>query len=143
MNIHENHYRNPTVELDDAHNIARLMDRFGKTEAEVAEIYDEPIAWVKKRLKLLKLTDDAKRAMIDGEIKATAAEKIAALDATQQKQAVDNGGKPPAPKRPSPKAVIASLDTFSASPGVHAEVRKFAVKMMKYLAGEITEKELL
>ncbi len=141
INIHENHFRDPTKEMDDAHNIAKLMDRFGKTAEEVAEIYGEDVKWVKKRLKLLKLSQPAQDAVVAGEVKVTAAEKIAALSAEQQREAISNNGHVKT-TRPSAKQVRTVIDLVSASPAYPKPVREFADKLLRFLAGEIAEGDL-
>ncbi len=143
MNIHENHFRNPVTELDDAHNIARLMDRYGKSIEEVAETYQQDVKWVKKRLKLLKLSDEAKHALMAGEVKITAAAKLAAMTPEQQHAAISRPvtEKATAP-RPGRKAQIEALESVAGSPAYHKNVREFAEAFAKYVRGEIEIGEL-
>jgi hypothetical protein len=101
-NISENRMRNPTSPIDDAHNIQRLFD-WTMDEAEVAKIYfplaatDEEIRkalkWVRETVNLIKLTPEAERAMRDGRLNETAAQAIAKLSSSQQKEALKKDGK--------------------------------------------------
>jgi ParB-like chromosome segregation protein Spo0J len=112
--ISENRFRNTTTELDDAHNIARLMKVYAKTEDEVANIYfpgvagdrngnvdlpalREALKFVRRRLALINLTPAAEKAMRDGKLKGSAAVAIAKLDSEHQEKALasKNGHKKP------------------------------------------------
>jgi ParB-like nuclease domain len=102
-NICENRMRNPTSELDDAHNIQRLFE-WGMDEVEVSKIYfpiavtedelKEAVKWVRERNNLVKLTPEAQKAMRDGRLNETAAQAIAKLSSAQQREALKaNDGK--------------------------------------------------
>lgn len=122
--ISENRICNSTTELDDAHNIARLMKVYAKTEDEVAAIYfpgsskpDKPtpkehLRWIKKRLALVNLTPAAEKAMREGKLKGSAAVVISKLDQEHQAEALAgmNRHKPKAraAQKPSLKAQIAA-----------------------------------
>lgn len=101
-NISENRQRNPTTPIDDAHNIQRLFD-WEMDEKDVAQIYF-PIAateeetkaavkWVRERVNLIKLTPEAEKAMIAGRLNETAAQAIAKLSSSQQREALKNAGE--------------------------------------------------
>lgn len=135
-NIHENHVRTPTQPIDDAHNIAKMQNQYGKTLEEIAEIYYEDVKWVKKRLKLLNLTPEAQKALIDGDIKETAAEKIANLDAKKQRAAVANGGKIEGPVKPNRSKILMQLDLIASSTAHDKHVTKFASNFIKWMNGE-------
>ena len=141
-NVHENHYRNPTTELDNAHNIAKLMDGFGKSHEDVAEIYGETVAWVKKTLRLLKLSEETQQAVRSGRVKLTAAEKLISLTEEQQKMAVASGGKLPGPAKPSAKKVREAIQLVADSPAYHSKAREFAANLLKFMAGEVDDKAL-
>jgi ParB-like chromosome segregation protein Spo0J len=101
LGISENRFRNATTELDDAHNI-RILEKFGKTEEEIARIYfphakddkalKSAIHWVKQRQSLLQLAPEAKKAVKEGRIKTTAAVAISKLSAEAQKAIVARPG---------------------------------------------------
>lgn len=121
--ISENRVRNTTTELDDAHNIARLMKIYAKTEDEVAAIYfpgvlDESTngnglaalkdarRFIRKRLALVNLTPAAEKAMREGKLKGSAAVAVAKLDQEHQEKALEKGVKPKAERTPSLKAKL-------------------------------------
>lgn len=104
-NIHENHVRNAPTALDDAYNIRRL-ESWGRSYEEIAEIYHrrngkgEPdTRWVKNRLGLIALGNDARQALKDGRLKPTAAQAIAKLSEEQQRERVKGTGKVAAPPK--------------------------------------------
>jgi ParB-like chromosome segregation protein Spo0J len=101
-NIHENRKRNPTTALDDAHNI-RKLEQMGKTVAEIAEEYGEPVKWVNDRLSLLSLAPEAKERLASGQMKVTAALAISKLAAKEQKKAVKSGKTKTKDVKPPPE----------------------------------------
>lgn len=108
--IRENRFRTGTSAIDDAYNIAQLQ-RWGQTEEQIAEIYREDVAWIKKRLKLVELTPEAQEALKSGRLKAPAAVKLAKMSAEQQRKAVEGEGKVKLPKAVSaaPKESSAAI----------------------------------
>ncbi|HXN71490.1 MAG TPA: ParB N-terminal domain-containing protein [Candidatus Acidoferrales bacterium] len=99
--ISENRVRNSTTELDDAHNIKRLMKVYAMTEEQVAGVYfpgardeklKEGLKWVKKRAALVNLSPEAEKAWRDGRLKGSAAAAIAKLSQEQQAKAVRENG---------------------------------------------------
>lgn len=96
--IRENRFRNQTTPLDDAYNIAQLK-RWGQTEEEIAELYQQDVKWIREREKLVELTPEAKEALKAGRLKAPAAVKLAKLSASAQKEAVAGEGKVKIPKK--------------------------------------------
>lgn len=82
-NIHENRARNTNTPMDDAHNMVRL-DRYGKSHEEIAAIYGADIPFVRRRMELAGLTDEARAAVKDGRLTGSAAQAIAKLTAEQQ-----------------------------------------------------------
>lgn len=80
-NIAENRFRNETTEIDDAHNIKTLMNRYNMTVDGVAAFYfpkaeastDEmkkAVKWVNKRMALIGLTKSAAKAVTEAESEA-------------------------------------------------------------------------
>jgi ParB-like chromosome segregation protein Spo0J len=102
-NIAENRFRNSTTELDDAHNIKRLLNNYGLTEEQAAAVYfptadtqqeqKEALKWVRDRLKLVTLTPEAEKALKEGRLKLPAAKAIAKLSEDQQREAVKGNAK--------------------------------------------------
>lgn len=94
-NIAENRMRNPTTPIDDAHNIQKLFN-YAMDEKAVAKIYfplaatDEELKkalkWIRETVNLIKLAPEAERAMRDGRLNETAAQAIAKLSSSQQKE---------------------------------------------------------
>lgn len=102
-NLHENLVRNAPTALDDAYNIRRL-EAWGRNYEEIAEIYrrrtakGEPdVKWVRGRLALISLGEEARVALKEGRLKPTAAQAIAKLSEEQQREAVSGGKKVTAP----------------------------------------------
>jgi ParB/RepB/Spo0J family partition protein len=97
-NIAENRMRNATTPMDDAQNIQRMLNVFGRTEDEIATVYfpeaktDEEkkkaVTFVRRRLSLINLVPEAAKALSKGDIKPTAAEHLAKLSQEQQKSAM-------------------------------------------------------
>lgn len=101
VNISENRFRNPTTELDDAHNIKRLINVYAMTEEQIAELYfptakteaeiKEALKFVRERTKLLTLTQEAADAVRSGRVKGNAAKAIAKLTEDQQREVLASG----------------------------------------------------
>ena len=99
-NIRENRFRNSTTDLDDSHNVVRLLSYEIPYES-IAALYfpqagddgamKKAVAWVKRRAKLATLTPEAEAAVQRGDIKPTAAVHIAQLAAEVQKDLVKKG----------------------------------------------------
>lgn len=137
-NISENRMRNPTSPIDDAHNIQRLFE-WTMGEEEVAKIYfpvaateqelKDSIKWIRERVNLIKLTPEAERAMKDGRLSETAAQAIAKLSSSQQKEALKKQGnltakdiKANAPK--SNRGRKPNLAKMLMAPIIDAELRR-------------------
>jgi ParB-like chromosome segregation protein Spo0J len=100
-NVSENKFRNATTE--DAHNIKRMLNVYSMTEQQVSEVYfptakteedkKQALKWVRKRVGLIGLTEEAVKAVKDGRVKGTAAAAIAKLTSEQQKKVVSKPGK--------------------------------------------------
>lgn len=142
-NIAENRFRNPTSALDDAHNI-RLLESWGKSMEEIAEIYRESPKWVKDRLKLIELAPEAQQAVKEGRLKPTAAVHIAKLSSEQQREAVKGDGKVKAPKAttnghvrlPEFRSMLADFSIVNAET---KQVVAFVRATLKYLDSELPE----
>lgn len=101
-NISENRFRNPTTEIDDAHNIVRLRNAYMMSDAQIARVYfpqvsdatelKKAVSWIKKRAKLANLTPEAEAAVKSGRIKESAAASIAKLSEQQQQELLAKSG---------------------------------------------------
>jgi ParB/RepB/Spo0J family partition protein len=122
INISENRFRNPATPLDDAHNIKRLLNVYQMTDEQVAGVYF-PTAktegeiktarkFVKDRIALISLSEEAAEAVKSGRVKESAAVAIAKLSEAQQHEILKKEGtigrsdvkKPGPPKAPKPVA---------------------------------------
>lgn len=92
-NIHENRVRNPTVEIDDAYNLQRLINVFQMSEEEAGKVYNENVKWVRSRLQLLELSPEAEKEVRSGRVVPSAAKAIARLSREQQKKVLAKPGK--------------------------------------------------
>lgn len=80
-NIHENQVRNETTDIDDAYNQQLLRDRFGKTDAQIARIYNYKAQNRVSRLKnLLQLEDGIQVLVHNGEMGTQAALDLIDVD---------------------------------------------------------------
>jgi ParB/RepB/Spo0J family partition protein len=55
QNVVENRHRNATTPIDDAHNMRRLREQYGKSNTEIAKLYQVSQAYVSQLTKLLTL----------------------------------------------------------------------------------------
>lgn len=141
INISENHMRNPTTPIDDAHNIKRLLNVYAMTEEQIAGVYfptaktetelDRARRFVADRIALITLSPAAETAVRSGRVKESAAKAIAKLSQAQQAEVLKKEGtirrkdvtpaapKAPKPAKPAPKdmelirRVTAALDDVS------------------------------
>lgn len=101
-NIHENIVRNAPTPIDDANNIRRL-ESWGRSYEEIGKIYHQTPKWVKARLALIGLGEEAREAVKNGRLKPTAAQAIAKLSEELQREAVKGEGRVVAPAPETPK----------------------------------------
>ena len=85
--ISENYDRNAPKPIDEAHQIA-LLERYGMSLEDMAKkVYRQDLKWVKDRLALIGLCDEAQKAVADGDIKKiSAAVALAKLSKTAQRE---------------------------------------------------------
>jgi hypothetical protein len=102
IDISENRFRNPATPLDDAHNIKRLLNIYQMTDEQIAGVYF-PTAktegeikaarkFVKDRIALISLSDEAAEAVKSGRVKESAAVAIAKLSQAQQHEVLKKEG---------------------------------------------------
>lgn len=102
INISENRFRNPTLPIDDAHNIKRLLNLYAMTEDQVTEFYfptarteselQEARKFIRSRMTLIGLSPEAEVEVRSGRVKETAAVAIAKLSTEQQRAALKKLG---------------------------------------------------
>lgn len=90
--VAENRDRNQTTQIDDGHNIARFL-RYNMTLDQIAEEYHEDVAWVKDRLSLIDLCEEAQKLVTNRELKPNAAKALAKLSTDAQKAKIASGEK--------------------------------------------------
>lgn len=125
INISENRFRNPTTQIDDAHNIKRLLNVYAMTEEQIAAFYHPTaktdselkvaIKFVADRIALISLSPEAEQAVRSGRVKENAAKAIAKLSQEQQSEVLKKKGtiarkdvtpaKAPKAPKPAPKDV--------------------------------------
>lgn len=119
INISENRFRNPVTPIDDAHNIKRLLNVYGKTEEQIGAIYfptaktesdlKEARKFVNDRIALITLAPEVEVAVRAGRVTESAAKAIAKLTQDQQRSLVQEDGnvilpaKTPKTPKPAPK----------------------------------------
>lgn len=139
-NIEENHKRKDTTEIDDAFNCARL-ERYGMSHQEIAEVYHENVAWVKKRIALVSLTVESQKAVKEGRVKPNAAATLAKLSEEEQARAVKeatvehpvtNGALKPPPK-PGLRAVVKMIAEGGSPFDVDNAARVFCVRLLDFM----------
>ena len=91
-NIAENNVRSATTELDDAHNLRRLIDGYGLTEEEAAQKYGKTVKWVRARLELVQLSKPAQKAYREGRLIGPQARKLSKMSAAQQNSILEAHG---------------------------------------------------
>jgi ParB-like chromosome segregation protein Spo0J len=88
-NIVENAHRNQTSDIDDAYNQNRLRERYGKSDADIARLYQYQNSNKVSRLKrLLELTDDEQLLVHRGVLPTQAAIDMLDLPADQRAKIV-------------------------------------------------------
>jgi ParB-like chromosome segregation protein Spo0J len=152
-NIAENRFRNSTTELDDAHNIKRLLNNYSMTEEQIAAVYfptadtqqeqKEALKWVRGRLKLVALAPEAEKALKEGRLKLPAAKAIAKLSEEQQRAAVKGEGKVKAsnireasgkPKPPSLRDALKQVVESGKFSGIGGKQVQATDDMLEFLA---------
>jgi ParB/RepB/Spo0J family partition protein len=152
--IQANKVRNAPTPLTDAHNIAK-MERWGKSIEDIAESYQETVEWVKNRLALLNLSEEAADAVREGRMDAPAAVLIAKMSKESQKAALEKAGEGKITKaaakqiakgetesEPKPKALSVSA-TLKFLDQVAAEKKTPAAKVSDLAASLIRQEMAL
>jgi ParB-like chromosome segregation protein Spo0J len=87
-NVSENHDRNDTNVIDDAHNAARLKAA-GLTGEKVAEIFHCKSSWITELSKLLRLSEEHQQLIIDGKMTGSDGIMLAKLGVNLRKMIID------------------------------------------------------
>lgn len=157
-NYEENRRRNATTPMDDAHQFAQLM-KWGRTEEQIAirlnimkkgkngkpDVPD--VAFVKHRLLLIEATPELQAAVSSGDMKVTAATRLAKLSSEQQRKLVserkkittaDVAAASGAKRKPSMARVKERIEeeAYSTATEKSDPVKKFCLKLLKFMDGE-------
>lgn len=98
-NVVENRHRNQTTPVDDAHNMRRLREDYGKTNADIAKLYHVSQAYVSQLSKLLTLPTNVQNKVADGKLTLSGALMLADADVPSGelpeiiKSSTDDNGK--------------------------------------------------
>ncbi len=135
--IAENRDRNQTTAIDDAYNIARL-ERYGMSTEEIATEYHEDERWVKERLALIDLCDEAQKAVTSRDLKPNAAKVLAKLSADAQRAVIASGEKltPASIRKFSQPAATAAASTTGKNGTVKAlkwDKQMVCAKLQEYI----------
>lgn len=88
-NIVENNHRNATSDIDDAHNQERMRDRYGKSDSEIAKLYQYPSSNKVGRLRKLLQLDESEQLLVHrGLLSTAAALDLLDLDPDQRKAVI-------------------------------------------------------
>ncbi len=162
-NLSENLNRKGTTPIDDAHNQRRLREEYGWTEARIGAFYDKSVAYLSQLRKLPGLAKDIQDGVKAGNIPIEAALLVTELPASEHKEAVTEAtnvetGKVSAEvirKRVRNKRIEAgnggkgrSLKELrvyfeeQTGPGETVAVRELCKKVLGYIAGKISDKQM-
>lgn len=79
-NVVENRHRNQTTAVDDAHNMRRLREDYGKSNADISRLYNVSQAYVSQLTKLLTLPASIQNKVADGKLTLSGALMLADAD---------------------------------------------------------------
>jgi ParB/RepB/Spo0J family partition protein len=144
LNFEENRARNATTPMDDAHHFAQL-EKWSMTVEQIAERLKLTPAFVRDRLALIEAMPEVQAAVASGQIKPTAAKRLAKLSAQQQREVVKSNGHKITTKdvdkasgktsKPSYKDVRSYIESHTG-PGEDESVREFCISLLAYMSGE-------
>ncbi len=161
-NIVENNERAATTPVDDAHNQRRLREEFGWTDQRIADFYKRSVAYISQLRKTLVLPTEIQQGVAQGNIPLAAALDLAALPAQEQKEAVAEATNPETGKvvaetvrkRVRGKKIeagggkgrsIKEVRTYFeelTGPGEAEGIRGLSEKLVLFLSGKITDKQM-
>jgi hypothetical protein len=87
-NIVENSHRSECSIVDDAYNHAKLRDKYGYSDEQIATLYGIKPAKVRQLAEILTLSDEQQRLIHKGSLSLSAALDLAKLPEAEQQQAV-------------------------------------------------------
>lgn len=138
--VAENRDRNATTPIDDAHNCARFQ-RYGMTIEQIASEYHEDEKWVKDRLALIELCEEAQRAVVNRTLKPNAAKALAKLSTEAQRDALKSGERltPASIKRIAAPSPASDAGNTPSTPPAKRKFQKqdFCDILSRYLASDL------
>lgn len=144
LNYEENHKREQTSPMDDAHHFAQL-ERWGWDAKGIAEKLHVKPQFVKDRLALIEAIPSVQAAVASGKVKAGAAKRIAKLSTEQQRDLMANNGHGISvkdvvkaegkPSKPSFRAVREYVEPHTG-PGEDESVREFCKGLLEFMDGK-------
>lgn len=93
QNLEENFRRNAVSPIDTAHNIRRLKDRFGKTDAEIGKIYGKSASWVASHIPLMSLGRAIAWKVHTGELSMNAALALCKVDEDKREAVLEKAAQ--------------------------------------------------
>lgn len=87
-NLQENMARNETSPMDDAHNLRRLTEEFGKSVKEAAALLGKTETWVRQTMKLLTLDSKTQSLLHKREMAWSAGVMLAGVEESKRKEIV-------------------------------------------------------
>lgn len=161
-NLVENIERAATTPIDDAHNQRRLREQYGWSEVKIADFYKRSVAYISQLRKTLVLPTEIQQGVAQGNIPLAAALDLVDLPALEQKEAVAEATNPETGKvvaetvrkRVRDKKIeagggkgrsIKEVRTFFeelTGPGESEAIRGLSEKLLLFLSGKITDKQM-
>lgn len=90
-NLIENHDRESTTPIDDAHNIRRLREVYSWDDEKILALYRRSPAWLAQTTKLLQLPNKVQEEVSRGNLAKNDALDLTELSPAEQKEAMDEG----------------------------------------------------
>ena len=116
MNLRENMIRTEVSAIDNGYNVRKLMNQFGFTAQEVAELYKRSTSWVGEVLKLLTLPEDVKDAVADGVLTSSAGLLLTKLPEAEASAVLAEAVKAVADAEQAEEAAIEAEESKDALP---------------------------
>ncbi|RLE07382.1 hypothetical protein DRZ78_03050 [Candidatus Aerophobetes bacterium] len=88
ITVHENVYREDPNHLDIAHYLQNVMEKYGWTQAKLAQVFGKSEAWVSQHLGLLKCSPEIKEAVADKQINVQIALQLNRIQNEQKRESL-------------------------------------------------------
>ena len=161
--IRENEDRKATCSVDHAHQQRELREVYHWTEEQIADLFGKCVSWLSQMKKLVTLSKEEQEEVRSGNLNTSTAFILADLPSEERKEvlavAKDEDGKVQSEivKKEVRKRKIAAgkgktgrslkeiRDFFDGliGPGEKESVRGLATKLLRFMSGEINDKEMV